>query len=127
MTGRSWAGGALWRDEGNVVLGRRAPAELHLNDEGGLLRSDTGLLGARADIRFLWSEVEKAERVRYMGIPFLGEAVRFTLKRTPKRNSSRVFGFGGMMRKKTTLEILDLAESKGVRVAREGQIGFTQP
>ena len=33
----------------------------------------------RVDLRFGWEEVEKIERMRYVDIPFLTEAVRFTL------------------------------------------------
>ena len=81
----------------------------------------------RVDLRFGWEEVEKIERMRYLGIPFLGEAVRFTLKPAPTGTGSRTFSFGGIMTKRTTKEIVDFGESEGVRVEREAKFKIVRP
>ena len=81
MNSKSWTGTAVWREEGEPFPIRKpaGPALLLLNDEGGLLRAGpTFPETLRVDIRFGWEEVEKIERMRYLGIPLLGEAVRFT-------------------------------------------------
>ncbi len=50
---------------------------LRLDDAGGTL-SRPGR--SQPEIMFAWSEVEKVERVRVLGLPFFGEGVRITLK-----------------------------------------------
>ena len=81
----------------------------------------------RIDVRFGWEEVQKIERMRYLGIPFLGEAVSFTLKPGPMGSGSRTFSFGGIMTKKTTEEIVDFGETEGVRVEREAKFKIVRP
>jgi hypothetical protein len=86
MNSKSWTGTAVWREEGEPFPIRKpaGPALLVLNDEGGLLRAGpTFPETLRVDCRFGWEEVHKIERMRYLAIPFLNEAVRFTLKPTP--------------------------------------------
>ena len=120
----------MWREEGDPFPIRKAagPALLHLKDEGSLLRAGpTFPKTLRVDLRFGWEEVQKIERMRYLGIPFLGEAVRFTLKPGPTGTGSRTFSFGGIMTKRTTEEIVDFGESEGVRVEREAKFKIVRP
>ena len=73
----------MWREEGGPFPIRKpdGPAVLVIDDEGGLLRARPTIPETlRIDGRFGWEEVQKIERMPYLGIPFLGEAVRFTLK-----------------------------------------------
>jgi hypothetical protein len=120
INSKSWTGTAVWREESDPFPIRKAagPARLLLNDEGGLLRAGpTFPETLRVDVRFGWEEVEKIERMRYLlGIPFLNEAVRFTLKPGPTRTGSRTFSFGGIM-----------TESEGVRVEREAKFKIVRP
>ncbi len=130
MSGKSWTGSAVWREEGDPFPIRKAAgaAALLLDQEGGLLKAGPTFpktLGV--DLRFGWYEVEKIERMRYLGIPFLGEAVRFTLKENPTGTGSRMFSFGGMMTKRTTNEIVDFGESEGVKVEREAKFKIVRP
>ncbi len=130
MNGKSWTGSAVWREEGDPFPIRKAAgaAALLLNQEGGLLKAGPTFpktLGV--DLRFGWDEVEKIERMCYLGIPFLGEAVRFTLKKGPTGTGSRMFSFGGMMRKRTTNEIVDFGESEGVKVERRAKVKIFRP
>ncbi len=81
----------------------------------------------RVDLRFGWEEVEKIERIRYLGIPFLGEAARFTLQEHPTGTGSRTFSFGGRMTKRSTKEIADFGESEGVKVEREARFKIVRP
>jgi hypothetical protein len=130
MNGKSWTGTAVWREEGDPFPIRKAAgaAALLLDEEGGLLKAGpTFPKTLRVDLRFGWDEVEKIERMRYLGIPFLGEAVRFTLKEGPTGTGSRTFSFGGMMTKRTTNEIVDFGESEGVKVEREAKFKLIQP
>jgi hypothetical protein len=131
INSKSWTGTAVWREESDPFPIRKAagPARLLLNDEGGLLRAGpTFPETLRVDVRFGWEEVEKIERMRYLlGIPFLNEAVRFTLKPGPTRTGSRTFSFGGIMTKRTTEEIVDFGESEGVRVEREATFKIVRP
>jgi hypothetical protein len=129
INSKSWTGTAVWREEGDPFPIRKAagPALL-LNDEGGLLRAGpTFPKTLRVDLRFGWEEVQKIERMRYLGIPFLNEAVRFTLKPAPTGSGSRTFSFGGIMRKRTTEEIVDFGEVEGVRVEREAKFKIVRP
>ena len=101
---------------------------LLLNDEGGQLRAGpTFPETLRVDLQFGWEEVEKIERMRYLGIPFLGEAVRFTLKPGPRGTGSRMLSFGGIMSKRTTDEIVAFGETEGARVEREAKFKFVRP
>ena len=130
MSGKSWTGSAVWREEGDPFPIRKAAgaAALLLDQEGGLLKAGPTFpktLGV--DLRFGWDEVEKIERMRYLGLPFLGEAVRFTLKESPTGTGSRMFSFGGMMTKRTTDEIVDFGESEGVKVEREAKFKIVRP
>jgi hypothetical protein len=131
INSKSWTGTAVWREESDPFPIRKAagPARLLLNDEGGLLRAGpTFPETLRVDVRFGWEEVEKIERMRYLlGIPFLNEAVRFTLKPGPTRTGSRTFSFGGIMTKRTTEEIVDFGEAEGVRVEREAKFKIVRP
>ena len=130
MNGKSWIGSAVWREEGNPFPIRKAAgaAALLLDQEGGLLKAGPSFPKTlRVDLRFGWDEVEKIERMRYLGIPFVGEAVRFTLKPSPTGTGSRMFSFGGMMTKRTTEEIVDFGESEGVKVEREAKFKIVRP
>jgi hypothetical protein len=135
MNGKSWTGTAVWREEGDPFSIRKAAgaAALVLDEEGGLLKAGpTFPETLRADVRFGWDEVEKIERMRYLGIPFLGEAVRFTLREGPLREGlmgtgSRIFSFGGIMAKRTAEEIVAFGESKGVEVEREARFKIVRP
>jgi hypothetical protein len=130
INSKSWTGTAVWREESDPFPIRKAagPARLLLNEEGGLLRAGpTFPETLRVDLRFGWEEVQKIERMRYLGIPFLNEAVRFTLKAAPTGTGSRTFSFGGIMRKSTTEEIVEFGESKGVRVEREAKFKIVRP
>ena len=130
INSKSWTGTAVWREEGDPFPIRKpaGPALLHLNDEGGLLRAGpTFPETLRVDLRFGWEEVEKIVRIRYLGIPFLSEALRFTLKPGPTDTGSRTFSFGGIMSKRTTEEIVDFGESEGVRVEREAKFKIVRP
>jgi hypothetical protein len=130
MNSKSWIGSAVWREEGGPFPIRKAAgaAALLLNQEGGLLKAGPTFpetLGV--DLRFGWDEVEKIERMCYLGIPYLGEAVRFTLKESPTGSGSRMFSFGGMMTKRTTDEIVDFGETEGVEVERQAKIKIFRP
>jgi hypothetical protein len=130
INSKSWTGTAVWREESEPFPIRKpaGPAMLVLNDEGGLLRAGpTFPETLRVDCRFGWEEVQKIERMRYVGIPFLNEAVRFTLKPTPTRTGSRTFSFGGIMTKRTTQEIVDFGQREGVRVEREAKFKIVRP
>jgi hypothetical protein len=130
MNGKSWTGTAVWREEGEPFPIRKAAgaAALLLDEEGGLLKAGpTFPETLRVDVRFGWEEVEKIERMRYLGIPFLGEAVRFTLKEGPTGTGSRIFSFGGVMTKRTAEEIVAFGESKGVEVEREAKFKIVRP
>jgi len=130
MNSKSWTGTAVWREEADPFPIRKAagPAVLLLNDEGGLLRAGSTFPEMlRVDLRFGWEEVKKIERMRYLGIPFLGEAVRFTLKPAPMGIGSRTFSFGGIMTKRTTEGIVDFGETEGVRVEREAKFKIVRP
>jgi hypothetical protein len=130
MNSKSWTGSAVWREEGDPFPIRKpaGAAVLLLDREGGLLKAGPTFpktLGV--DLRFGWDEVEKIERMRYLGIPFLGEAVRFTLHEHPTGTGSRTFSFGGMMTKRTTNEIVDFGESEGVKVERKARFKMVRP
>ena len=127
---KSWTGTAVWREEGDPYPIRKAagPAVLLLNGEGGLLRAGpTFPETLRVDLQFGWEEVEKIERMRYLGIPFLGEAVRFILKPAPTGTGSRTFSFSGIMSKRTTDEIVAFGEMEGVTVEREAKFKIVRP
>jgi hypothetical protein len=130
MNGKRWTGTAVWREEGDPFPIRKAaaPAALLLDEEGGLLKAGpTFPKTLRVDLRFGWDEVEKIERMRYLGIPFVGEAVRFTLRESSLGPGSRTFSFGGIMTKRTTEEIVTFGESKGVEVEREAKFKIVRP
>ena len=120
----------MWREEGDPFPIRKpaGAAVLLLDREGGLLKAGPTFPKALGvDLRFAWDEVVKIERMRYLGIPFLGEAVRFTLQERPTGTGSRTFSFGGMMTKRTTNEIVDFGESEGVKVEREPRFKMVRP
>ena len=114
----------MWREEADPFPIRKAAgaAALLLDEEGGLLKAGPTFPDTlRVDLRFGREEVEKIERVRYLGIPFLGEAVRFALKESTTGTGSRTFSFGGIMAKRTAEEIVDFGETEGVGVEREAK------
>jgi hypothetical protein len=130
MSDKSWTGTAVWREEGGPFPIRKAAgaAALLLGEEGGLLKAGpTFPKTLRVDVRFGWEEVEKIERMRYLGIPFLAEAVRFTLREGPMRTGSRIFSFGGIMTKRIPDEIAAFGESKGIEVEREAKFKIVRP
>jgi hypothetical protein len=130
MNGKSWTGTAVWREEGDPFPIRKAAgaAALLLDEEGGLLKAGpTFPKSLRVDVRFGWHEVEKIERMLYLGIPFLEEAVRFTLRESSVGTGSRTFSFGGIMAKRTAEEIVAFGESKGVEVEREAKFKVVRP
>ena len=130
MNRKIWTGSAVWRQEGDPFPIRKASgaAALLLDQEGGLVRAGpTFPKSLRVDFRFVWDEVEKVERMRYFGIPFVGEAVRFTLKEGSSGTGQRTFSFGGLMTKRTTNQIVDFVEGEGVKVERKTKIKMVQP
>jgi hypothetical protein len=130
MNGKSWTGTAVWREEGEPFPIRKAAgaAALLLDEKGGLLKAGpTFPETLRVDVRFGWDEVEKIERMLYLGIPFLEEAVRFTLREGLMGTGSRTFSFGGIMAKRTAEEIVAFGESKGVEVEREARFKIVRP
>jgi len=127
---KSWTGTAVWRQEGEPFPIRKAAgaAALMLDEEGGLLKAGPAFpKSLRVDVRFGWDEVEKIERMRYLGIPFLEEAVRFTLREGPLGTGSRTFSFGGIMAKRTAEEIVAFGESQGAEVEREAKFKIVRP
>jgi hypothetical protein len=78
------------------------------------------------DIRVAWSEVEKVERVKMLGMPFSGEAARVTVSGSPAMDGTRAFLFFTFWRRRT-LKVLDIAESSGAPVEQKARIKFTQP
>jgi hypothetical protein len=130
MNSKSWTGSAVWREEGDPFPIRKAAgaAVLLLDQEGGLLTvGPTFTKTLRIDLRFGWDEVEKIERMRYLGIPFWGEEVRFTLQESPTETGSKTFSFSTMVTKRTTNEIVDFGESEGVKVEREARLKIVRP
>jgi hypothetical protein len=53
------------------------------------------------DIRVAWSEVEKVERVKMLGMPFSGEAARVTVSGSPAMDGTRAFLFFTFSRRRT--------------------------
>jgi hypothetical protein len=130
MNDKSWTSTAVWREEGGPFPIRKAAgaAALVLDEEGGLLKAGPVFPKTLSvDVRFGWEEVEKIERMRYLGIPFLGEAVRFTLREGPMGTGSRIFSFGGIMTRRISDEIVDFGESKGVEVERAAKFKIVRP
>ena len=78
------------------------------------------------DIRVAWSEVEKVERVKMLGMPLSGEAARVTVSGSPAMDGTQSFLFFTFWRRRT-LEVLDIAESSGAPVEQKARIKFTQP
>jgi len=127
VSNRSWTGGAYWNyRRRNPWFGDRAwltrfagypNVRLRLDDEGGTLH-EAGR--EQPEIMFAWPEVEKVERVRVLGLPFLGEAVRITLKEEMFWGIPRRLLFFSRTRARTR-EILGFAESKGVQVKRRAR------
>lgn len=130
---RTWTGGAYWNRRGRHPLYSSSGwvtkyatypyVRLRLHDKGGAL-----LHGRRSEpeIAFAWSEVEEMERVKVFALPFLGEGVRVTLKEDMVWGIPRRFLFFSGT-KKRTMDILDIAESKGVRVERRAKNRFVVP
>jgi hypothetical protein len=54
-------------------------------------------------------------------------SLRFTLREGLMGTGSSIFSFGGIMTKRTTEEIVDFGESKGVQVEREAKFKFVRP
>jgi hypothetical protein len=134
MNAKSWTGTAVWREVGDPFPIRKAAgaAALLLDEEGGLLKAGPAFPKTlRVEVRFGWEEVEKIERMRYLGIPFLGEAVRFTLRGGGApyymARGSRIFSFGGIMTKRIPDEIVAFGESRGAEVEREVKFKIVRP
>ena len=73
-----------------------------------------------------WSEVEKGERVRVLGLPFFRGGVRITLEEVMSwKVPRRLLFFSGI--KARTGEILGFAESRGVEVKRRARNMFVVP
>jgi hypothetical protein len=66
------------------------------------------------------------ERVRVLGLSFLGEGARVTLKGVMVWGTRRRFIFFSR-RQGRTMDILELAEFKSVRVEKRAQNKFTVP
>jgi hypothetical protein len=129
---RTWTGGAYWHRSGKTPWPKSAAVwatryatwpfvKLRLDEGGG------ALLYARSqgpEVTFVWREIEHAERVRVLGIPLFGEGVRFTLKKQVAKGVPRRFFSWSKGR---TEDILEVAESKGVRVERRAKNMFTVP
>jgi hypothetical protein len=81
---------------------------------------------SQPEIVFAWPEVEKMERVRVFGLPFLGEGVRITLKEEMFWGIPRRLLFFTRTRARTR-EILGFAEPRGVRVKRRARNMFVIP
>ena len=121
---RTWTGGAYWHRRGHhpffSIRGwiiRYAPfpfVRLRLDGGGGRL---FWAKRVEPEVEFFWPEVRKIERVRMLGIPFLGEGVRVTFEEMVVRGIPRRFLFFSWS-KGMTLDILGYAESKGVKVER---------
>jgi hypothetical protein len=133
VSDRTWAGGAYWNfRRRRPVYGDRAWLRgyatypyvwLRLDDAGGTLLRPSR---SQPEIMFACPEIEKMERVRVFGIPFLGEGVRITLKEVmfwgiPRR----LLFFSGT--KARTRDILGSAESRGVKVRRRARSMFVLP
>ena len=100
---------------------------MRLDDEGVRLQAGpTFPRGLVVDIRVAWSEVEKVERVKMLGLPFSGEAARFTVLRDQGANGTQALLFF-TFRRRRTLEVLDRAESSGIAVERKARVRFNQP
>ena len=123
----SWTGGAYWHRRGNTPWSKDPVwatkyatwpfVELRLDGEGGTLFYTRS---SESEAAFAWSEIERMERVRVLGLPFFGEGVRFTFKERAARGIPRrllFFSFG----KGRTLDILGCAESRGVSVERRAK------
>jgi hypothetical protein len=131
---RTWTGGAYWNFEARhhrlygdrLWLTKYATypyVRLRLHEKGGALLHRRR---SEPEIAFAWPEVEGMERVRVLALPFLGEGVRVTLKEDMVWGIPRRFLFFSG-RKKRTMDILDIAESKGVRVERSAKNRFVVP
>ena len=130
---RTWTGGAYWNRRGQhpfysssgwVAKYATYPyVRLRLDNEGGTLLYTKS---SEPEVSFAWSQVEGMERVRVLAHPFLGEGVRVTLKEVMSLGiPRRVLFFSG--RRKRTIDILDIAEAKGVRVERRARNRFMVP
>jgi hypothetical protein len=78
------------------------------------------------EITFARSDVEMMERVRVLGLPFLGEGVRFTLREKMLQGMPMRFLFFSWS-KSRTMDILGFAELKGVTVERRAKTRFVVP
>jgi hypothetical protein len=72
----------------------------------------------------------KVERVRFWGLLRLGAALRFTLAKTTAAAKqgglfAGVFTFGGPLSKRTTEQMVEVVESKGVKVERKRRFAFS--
>lgn len=124
---KEWRGGAYWHRKGSAPWSEGAGwatryaswpyVRLRLDGEGGSLLYGRS---SEPEIAFEWSEVESAQRVRVLALPFLGEGVRFTLKETVASDVPRRFLFLSAT-KRRSLDILGLAESKEVAVRRDAR------
>lgn len=126
MNTEKWTGGAVWHDGTSTFGIRRATwpfVELHLDTTGGSLHSTSR---PQSSIRFRWPEIERAERVKVLGIPFWGEGIHFIMAKAPKKVGSGGFIFYTATRGRT-INILGLLESKGVRVAKKARFSWGYP
>jgi hypothetical protein len=130
---KTWTGGAYWNRRGNhpffsssgwlTKYASYPYVRLRLDDQGGFL-----LHARRSDpeITFAWSDVEMMERVRILGLPFLGEGARFTLREKMLQGMPMRFLFFSWS-KGRTMDILGFAELKGVTVERRAKTRFVVP
>jgi hypothetical protein len=133
VSSRTWAGGACWNYRRRHPLfgdrvwlmgyARYPYVRLRLDDAGGVLLHPGR---SQPEIVFAWPEVEKMERVRVFGVPFLGEGVRITLKEVMFWGIPRRLLFFSRTEARTK-DILGFAESRGVKVKRRARNMFVVP
>ena len=130
---RTWTGGAYWHRQGRHPffsirgwITKYAPfpyVRLRLDDGGGQLLNAKR---AEPEVEFAWPEVREMQRVRIFGLPFLGEGVRITFKELLAKGIPKRFLFFSWSKGRTE-DILEFAESRGVRVERRAKNDLAVP